>query len=42
METVIPAEADVIREVVRRILDREPVHAITCDLNRRGVTTSQG
>ena len=42
MQTIIPHEADVIREVVQRVLQHEPVHAITCDLNRRGLVTSEG
>jgi site-specific DNA recombinase len=37
-----PAEAEVIREAARRMLDREPVAAIAASLNERGITTVRG
>lgn len=35
--TVVPAEAEVLRDVVRRVLEDEALHSICVDLDRRGV-----
>ena len=40
--TIREDEAEVIRELTRRFLSREPQNALVCDLNERGVLTSQG
>lgn len=40
--TVREADAQVIREVARRILAGEPIGAIARDLNSRGITTTTG
>lgn len=37
-----PAEAEIIRECARRVLAGESIAAVTNDLNRRGVPTSEG
>lgn len=37
-----PAEAEIVRECVRRVLGGESVRAIAADLNRREITTSAG
>jgi len=42
LEHIIPAEAAVIRESVRRVLDGESMHSICVDLNRRGIRTTEG
>lgn len=34
---VVPHEADIVREIVRRLGEREPLLAVTADLNKRGV-----
>lgn len=39
---VDPERADIIREIVRRLLKAEPANAIANDLNRRGLKTSHG
>lgn len=36
-DVVVPEEADVIREVARRVLDGESMRSVSADLNRRGV-----
>lgn len=37
-----PDTGPVVAEIVKRILEHEPVNAITTDLNRRGILTSTG
>ncbi|WP_161934744.1 recombinase family protein [Frankia sp. R43] len=37
-----PQEAEILREVARRVMRGESVHAVAMDLNRRGVPTAQG
>lgn len=39
---IIPAEAEVIREVAQRVLAGESMRSIVADLRKRGVTTSAG
>lgn len=34
---IVPEEADVVREIVRRLASREALRAVTADLNERGV-----
>lgn len=39
---IVPEEAEVVREIFRRVLEGEPLIRIAEDLNRRGIKTKKG
>jgi DNA invertase Pin-like site-specific DNA recombinase len=39
---IVPEEAEVVREIFRRVLEKEPLIRIADDLNRRGIKTKKG
>jgi site-specific DNA recombinase len=41
-KTVRPDEAEIIREITRRVLDGEAYRAVITDINRRGIRTPTG